>query len=148
MTRTAAILILFVLMLGCQADEALIDAPIEGKWEGTLAEVQLKPFGLPLPINNKQPSFATVVEFQPEGTLVVWDDTTPIKGTFKLSGNALTINTDYTIEDIALSGTYTIETLTEEALIIYLEREDQTIDAEGAPRIKGEIKITLHFVRR
>lgn len=138
----------FLVLFGCQADETLINAPIEGKWEGTLAEVQIKPFGLPLPINNKQPSFSTEVEFQRGGKLLVWDDATPIEGTYSQSGNELIIKTDYTIEDIALSGTYAIETLTEEALTINLEREDQTIEAEGAPTIRGEVKITLHFARR
>lgn len=34
---------LFLLLIGCQTDEAIITASIEGKWKGTLAEIQIKP---------------------------------------------------------------------------------------------------------
>ena len=146
-TKTAAILIVVMLMVGCDDEEHVISASIHGKWTGTLAEVQVKPFGLPIPIKKDVPSFSTQIEFKEDSRLLVWEGSQPIEGTYEHTADKLKIETDYTIEDIELAGDYTIQTLTETALVIYLKRKDQNIDFEGAPAIDGHIKITLHFQR-
>ena len=145
--RTAAILVMILLLTRCQEEEPALSASLQGKWTGTLAEVQVKPFGLPIPIKKDVPSFATEIEFKEGGRLLVWDNSQAIEGTYEQTGDELKIETDYTIEDIELAGEYTIETLTETSLVIFLRRKDQNIDVEGAPAIDGHIKITLHFQR-
>ena len=139
--------VLVALLFSCE-DDAEITASIEGKWKGTLAEIRVKPLGLPIPISEDYASFDPEIEFMPAGTVVLWDDSQPKEGTYELTGEKLTINIDYTIEDVDLSGTYTIETLTENSLVFYLERKGQTlVDPDGAPTIKGRVKVTLHFRR-
>ena len=146
-TRTTAVVMAMLLAFGCNEDDSILTASIVGEWTGTLAEIQLKPFGLPLPINKKEDSFATGIEFTDDGRLLVYEDTQPIQGRYELTGDQLALETNYTVEDIALAGTYTVETLTETSLVIFLKRKDQNIDLEGAPAINGTVKITLHFRR-
>lgn len=140
---------LFILLLafsGCEEDPE-ISAAIEGKWQGTLAEIQVKPFGLPIPIREDDPSFSTRIDFNTDGTMILWDDEDPKEGTYALDGDKLTIDVDYSVEDISLSGTYNIEVLTNEQLVINLKRKDKIADPDGGPSVSGQIKITLHFRR-
>lgn len=146
-TRATAFIILALMAFSCQEEDSVINAPIEGRWQGTLAEIQVKPFGLPLPFRDDDPSFASVVEFQSDGTMIFWDGDVAREGTYTMSGDNLNIETDYTVEDISLSGKYSIQTLTETNLVIYLKKKDEIVDAEGMPAVKGDIKITLHFTR-
>lgn len=145
-TKTKAGIFLLLLVLACNEDSE-ITSGIGGKWQGTLAEIQVKPFGLPLPISQDDPSFATRIDFNDNGVMVVWDGSDPKEGTYSVAGNELTTDIDYTIEDISLSGTYTIETLTATQLVIHLERDETIADPDGGPSISGEIKVTLHFNR-
>ena len=145
--RTAAFFFVLLIASACEKDETVITASIEGRWTGTLAEVQVKPYGLPLPFKDDNDSFATIIEFHSDGTLVFFEDDVGRQGKYTINGDQLNIETGYTIEDIALSGTYTIQTLTDTNLVIFLEKEDQIIDQEGVPSVTGDIKITLHFTR-
>ena len=138
---------MILLLTECKEDGHVPTASIEGKWAGTLAEVQVKPFGLPIPIQKDVPSFSTDIEFKEDGRLLLWENSRAIEGTYEQTGDNLKIETDYTLEDIELAGEYTIETLTEKTLVIFLRRKDQHIDVEGAPAIEANIKITLHFQR-
>ena len=145
--RTAALYVLLLFTLSCEEEASVITAPIEGRWQGTLAEIQVKPYGLPLPFNDDDPSFASIVEFKSEGILIFWDGDVAREGTYSLTGDNLNIETDHTVEDISLSGNYSIQTLTETTLVLFLRKKDQIIDAEGVPAVKADIKITLHFTR-
>ena len=144
--RTKAGVFLLLLVLACNEDSE-ITSGIEGKWQGTLAEVQVKPFGLPLPISQDDPTFEPRIDFNDNGVMVIWDGSDPKEGTYTVSGNELITDIDYSIEDISLSGTYTIETLTATQLVIHLKRDDTIADPDGGPSISGEIKVTLHFNR-
>lgn len=145
--KTAVILAALVLASGCEKDEAVFTSSIEGKWIGTLAEIEVKPFGFPLPIKEDDPSFNIAIEFTAGGSFLVWETSQSINGTYELKGDQLNIKTDYTVDDIPLAGIYTVETLTETSLVIFLKRKNQKIDVEGAPAISGIVKITLHFQR-
>lgn len=145
-TKTKAGLFLLLLVLACSEDSE-ITSGIGGKWQGTLAEIRVKPFGLPLPISQDDPSFETRIDFNDNGVMVVWDGSDPKEGTYKVEGNELTTDIDYSIEDISLSGTYIIETLTATLLVIHLERDETIADPDGGPSISGKIKVTLHFSR-
>ena len=146
MCRAAAIF--FVLLVsGCHED-TIITSTIEGKWKGTGAELRIKPFGLPVPISKDYPSPDIEMEFKPDGTAVVLQDGQVKEGTYSLDGDRLNIQIDFNIEGYDLSGDYTIQTLTERSLVLYLERKDVTLaDPDGGPTVKGQVKITLHFER-
>lgn len=134
-----------LLSVACEED-AEITSGIEGQWQGTLAEVQFKPLGLPIPVKDDDPSFATRIDFNKDGTMVILEDDSK-QGTYEVNGDELNIDIDYTIEDISLSGTYHIETLTQTQLVIHTKRDDTIADPDGGPSVSGEIKITLHFAR-
>lgn len=137
-----------LLMLFACNDDSVITASIEGRWKGTRAEVEARPLGLPIPIRRDVPSFDSPVEFRPDGTMTIMEGTSP-EGTWYISGDELTLDIDYTIEDVGLAGTYTIETLTETTLVMYLVKRGQTLaDPDNAPAISGRVKVTLHFRRQ
>lgn len=146
--RTPVIIFAIVVLAGCQDNsDAVITASLDGQWKGTLAEIEVRPFGLPIPFKEDDASFATRIGFASDGTFTVWEGNQPIAGKFTLVGDQLNIETDYTLEDIGMAGTYVIETLTDQSLVIYTERDDQIVDPDGAPAVNGDIKVTLHFAR-
>jgi hypothetical protein len=138
--------VILLLLASCKED-AEITAGIEGRWQGTLAEIQLKPFGLPVPIRRDVPSFSTRIDFDDKGTVTLWDDGNPREGSYQVDGDELILNIDYSIEDVSLSGTYNIEVLNQEQLVINLKRNDKFADPDGGLTVSGQIKITLHFER-
>ena len=141
----AVTIVTLLLVIACEED-AEITSGIEGQWRGTLAEVQFKPFGLPIPVKDDDPSFATRIDFNKGGALVIQEDGQK-QGTYAVNGDELDIEIDYTIEDINLSGKYHIETLTATQLVIHTKRDETIADPDGGPSVSGEIKITLHFDR-
>lgn len=147
LTNLASSVLLLLLASACHKD-AVITSSIEGKWNGNGAELRVKPFGLPVPISRDYPSFDAEIEFRQDRTLALSQDGEVKEGTYELNGGRLSIEVDFKIEDYDLSGDYTIETLTENSLVLYLERKDVTLaDPDGAPTVKGQVKITLHFQR-
>jgi hypothetical protein len=146
-TNIACAVILLLLAFACRKD-AVITSSIEGTWKGAGAELRVKPFGLPVPISKDYPSFNAEIEFRPDGTLALSQDEQVKEGTYELNGDRLSIEVDFKIEGYDLSGDYTIQTLTENSLVLYLERKGVTLaDPDGAPTVKGQVKITLHFQR-
>lgn len=146
--RMTAGLFLALAVTSCGQDDEENLAPIEGKWRGTLAEAELQPFGIPLPVKKSDPTFDTELEFRANGTLLVSDGAETREGTWKLVGNRLATDIDFDTEFIEVSGTYTVETLTSSTLIFFLEKEDQTVTDPGSGQsISGDLKITLHFER-
>lgn len=135
------------MLLTCNDDEEKIFTSIEGNWQGTLAEIQVKPFGLPLPFSEDLESFDTRLEFKPDGKVIVDEGGQPVEGSYQRTDDQLVIDIDMTIESIELAGTYTIETLDEDTLIFFTERDDTFSDPDGGPSISGKVKVTLHFVR-
>lgn len=146
--KIAAVSLTILTLAACREDDdAVITGPIEGQWKGTHAEIEVRPFGLPLPFKEDDDSFAIRMQFAAGGTLTVWDRSQPIEGTYALAGDQLTIETDYTLEDIKMAGLYIVEILTDDSLVIYTERDDQVIDADGAPAVNADVKVILHFAR-
>lgn len=145
MTWKGAIGFLLVsVVLSCD-DEAEISASIEGKWQGREIELRVKPLGLPLPIKDKAP-FDKVIIFQEDATVIIIDDS-PVSGSYTLNGDKLDIEIDYSVEDFNLTGTYTLEKLTEQSLVFYREKKDTIVDPDNAPAVKGDIRVSLHFQR-
>lgn len=144
---TAAVSCTLLILFSCRED-AEISSRIDGRWKGTLLEVQVKPFGLPIPITKEDPTFRTEIEFGSNGTMAIWDGGTATEGTYELADDKLTTEIDYSIEGLNLSETYTLETLTDAALVFFLEKRDTTIvDPNGGASVNGRVKVTLHFER-
>lgn len=144
--KTAAIFLLLLVFLSCREDEKEL-ASIVGKWKGNLAELEVKPFGIPIPISQKDESFATELEFTNEGTVILLNESPAVSGTYELTGDQLITDIDFNLEMIDPSDPYTVQKLTERTLIIYLEKNDTVQDPDTGKSISGDIKITLHFTR-
>lgn len=143
-TRTAALFFSLLLLSSC-SDEVKNFASIEGKWQGTLVEVQVKPFGLPIPFSDDDDSFSTIIEFKADGTVIV-HETQPATGTYQIIGDKLIIDIDLAIEGRELAGSYTLETLNDSELVFFTKQKNEKLaDPDGGPTLKGDIKLTLHF---
>lgn len=142
---TAALFLALFVTLSCKEDEETF-APIVGKWKGTLAEIEIQPFGIPLPVSKEDDTFDSEIEFRADGTIIVYDSSQPTEGTWELKGDKLTTDIDFNTSLIELSGTYTIEVLTKSTLVFYIEKENQTItDPDTGQSVSGDVKVSLHF---
>lgn len=113
-----------------------------------MAEIEVRPFGIPLPVSKEDDTFDSEIEFRSDGTLILYDGSQPTEGTWDLKGDKLTTDIDFNTALINLSGTYTVETLTETTLVFFLEKENQTItDPDSGQTISGDVKAILHFER-
>ncbi|HEX8040577.1 MAG TPA: hypothetical protein VF490_15565 [Chryseosolibacter sp.] len=85
---TAGVLMVLTLALSCQknSDEEVF-ASIEGRWKGTLAEMELKPFGIPIPVRKSDDNFSSTLEFRADGTMTVNDGSKTTEGTYHLAGD-------------------------------------------------------------
>jgi hypothetical protein len=136
-----------MLAFACKEEDKNF-ASIEGKWQGTLAEIEVKPAGLPLPFSQKDDTFDNEIEFHADGTMTVLDDTQPKEGTYQVVDDKLVTDIDFNTEIVDISGTYTIETLTQATLVFYLKKKDSITDPDTGIQVSGDIKATLHFERR
>ena len=146
-TGITYIILSIVLFVSCKEDEEK-PASIVGKWKGTLAEVQLKPFGLPTPVTREDDTFAAEIEFKSDGTVILLQNGQPIEGTYDVSGETLTTSLEFETDILDLTGNYTIEELTATNLVVFLEKEDETLtDPDSGFTVTGDLKATLHFER-
>lgn len=145
--KTAGILWLLSLLFSCHEDESSFTS-IVGKWRGTLAEIQVKPFGLPLPFSEEDDSFATEIEFKADGTMIVYGESQNTEGTYEVVGEKLNTDINFSTDVVELPGSGTIETLTQTTLVFYIKKDNTTItDPDSGRSISGDIKATLHFER-
>lgn len=145
MKTTAGILFLLLLAFSCKKEEEKDFASIQGKWQGTRAEVEFRPFGLPIPFSEEDESFGMLLEFKGEGTMIVHENQATT-GTYEVIGDKLIIDVDLTVADRNLGGTYKLETLNASTLAFYREEENQKFaDPDGGPSVRGDLKFTLHF---
>ncbi len=145
---TAGVLIAIMIALSCQnKDDEEVFASIVGKWKGTLAEMELKPFGIPIPVKKNDENFSSTIEFRADGTMTLNDGSKTTEGAYQLVNNKLITDIDFRIETIDLSGTYTIEELTATNLVFYKKKKDTLTDPDTGQSISGDIKVTLHFGR-
>jgi hypothetical protein len=144
--QTAGIFLLILLVFSCD-DEDKTFTSIVGKWIGTTARIQLKPFGLPIPISKKDDSFAAEIEFRTDGTVTLVNDSETHEGTYQVVDDKIITDLRFATEVIDLSGTYTIETLTASTLVFYIKKNDTITDPDTGKSITGDIKATLEFER-
>lgn len=142
---TAGIIIFLLVAMSCREEEKNFPS-IEGKWRGTSAEITVKPFGIPIPFSEEDDSFATEIEFKSDGALIIYDGAEPTRGSWQVVDDKLITDVNFSTDFIDLSGTYTIEELTQTKLVFYLEKENETItDPDSGKSISGDVKVTLHF---
>jgi hypothetical protein len=80
--------------------------------------------------------------------LVVTDDSKTTEGTWQLKGDKLTSDINFGTDLIDLSGTYTIEVLTQTSLVFYLEKQNEKFtDPDSGQTISGDFKGILYFER-
>lgn len=145
---TAGVLMLLTLSLSCQKNgDGDVFASIEGRWKGMMAEMELKPFGIPIPVKKTDENFSSTLEFRSDGTLAVSDGSKTTEGTYRLAGDQLTTDIDLSAGTLQLSGTYTVETLTATSLVFYIKKKDTLTDPDTGQSVSGNIKVTLYFSR-
>lgn len=140
----AATLIMF--FAACDDDEPNVS--IVGQWTGEKAGFKINPDGIIPAIAISEEELPVNLEFKSDGSVVLTDNQQhETTGTYVLNGNELTLNINYQIEFIALSGTYDVETLTSNSLVIAIEREGSYDDPGSGQTIDGTIEAVLSFSR-
>jgi uncharacterized protein (TIGR03066 family) len=141
------VVLLSLAIVSCNEDEA--NAPsIVGKWRGTLAEITIQPFGLPTPISRDIEDFSAEIEFLSDGKVTLMQNGQPVEGTYQLADKKLTTDVPFATGLSDISGTFTVEQLTNNTLVVFLERENQTFtDPQSGITVTGDVRSRLHFER-
>jgi hypothetical protein len=136
-----------VLVTGCK-DEGEITASIAGKWQGEKADFNLNPSG-PIPgYTITEEDFPIHIEFKTDGSVTITDpDGTTATGTYTMADRKLSLQIDYNIEFIGLSGTYVVDELSDSKLKAVIKKEDTFTDPDSGQEFEGEITVTLYFDR-
>jgi hypothetical protein len=143
----AYIILLSLVVFSCKEDEDPKPS-IVGKWKGTLAEIEVKPFGLPTTVSKDDENFAAEIEFKSDGTMILLENAQPVEGTYHIMGDQLMTDIDFQTDALDLSGNYVIEELTQNKLVVFLEKDGSVTDPGTGVTITGDIKATLHFDRQ
>jgi len=138
--------VLFALVVGCDDDEKL--SSIEGKWQGTKAEGKVLIYGVPTGFEETDDTFSPLLEFKQGGVVVLTQDGPPTQGTWSQDGEKLTTSLNLATDFVDLSGTYTIQTLTDTKLVLYFEKDGTYEDPDTQIDIDGTLKVTLSFDRK
>ena len=139
--------LLLAVAVGCDDEEKL--ASIEGSWQGTKAEGTVLIFGVPSGFEQEDDAFNPVLEFKQGGVVTLTTQGgTPSQGTWSQSGEKLTTSLTFDTDFIDLSGTYTIQTLTEKKLVLYYEKDGVYEDPDTGIEIDGTLKATLYFDKK
>lgn len=146
-SKPILIIMTFFLLLSCREEDKKF-ASIVGKWKGTLAEIQVKPFGLPTPIGREDENFAAEIEFRSDDTVILLQNGQPIEGSYQVVDEKLITDIEFNTGWLDITGTYTIQELSDKKLVFFLERKNETItDPDSGTSVSGDIKATLHFER-
>ncbi|MFZ6013188.1 MAG: hypothetical protein ACOYXT_22785 [Bacteroidota bacterium] len=136
---------ILISMLASCHDEKM--GSIIGKWNGSKAEFDLKPFRFPYSV-NRTGTFDSGLEFRNDGTLTLIVNGQPVNGTYEVKDNQLISSTIHFDTDIiAMSGIYTIKELTDARLVIFSERDDTFQDPDTGTNLRGTVKATFYFDR-
>lgn len=147
-TRTTflvAFLFTTVIFTACDDDDDNGFGSVAGNWVGDKTELNIKVEGVPTPINDVDDSFAGEVDFQQDGTAVYSEDGEVIEGTWVQNNNKLTLTIPDDSEEIDMSGTYTIQELSNSKLKLYIEKEGSFEDPDTGLVFDATIKATLYF---
>lgn len=134
-----------MLLIPFACDEEEKTGSVEGTWTGTKAEGEVLVFGVPSGFEEVDDSFNPVLEFKQGGVVTLTQDGVPYSGTWSQDGEKLTTNLNFTTDFVDLSGVYTIQTLTDTKLVLYLEKDGTYEDPDTGIDIEGTLKATLSF---
>lgn len=137
---------ILIAPFGCDDDEKM--ASIEGTWQGKKAEGEVLVFGVPSGFEEEDDTFNPMLEFKQGGVVNITQGGVPSQGTWSQDGEKLTTSLNFDTNFVDLSGTYTIQTLTETALVLYYEKDGTYQDPDTGIEIEGTLKATLHFEKR
>lgn len=137
-------ILLITLATSCD-DEKM--SSIVGKWNVNKAEYNCRPFRYPGTINQVEDNLDTAFEFRNDGTLVLTRSGKLANGTYSLKDKDLVTSVPFTTQVIGLSGKYSIQELTDNKLVLFVERDDTFQDPDTGVNLRGTVRATLHFDR-
>jgi len=137
----------FIILLSCKDDEKSYPS-VTGKWQGTLLTAEITVFGVALPNKQTDDTFDALVEFKSDGTAVLTDNNQTSTGTWSQNNEKLTLSVTFGTEFIDLSGTYTIQEITDTKLVLYIEKDGSYTDPDTKTEIQGTVKATLNFDKK
>jgi len=142
-------LLLGLLVTGFSAcdDDEEVSRTVEGRWQGTRLELTLEAFGVPVRSEDDD-TFNALLEFKANGSVTIEEEGQSATGTWVQNGNTLTLSINYTIENVSISGDYTIEELTDTNLRLYAKRDETYEDPDTGLEVDGTLKATLHFIAK
>jgi hypothetical protein len=129
--------------LGCDEHESV--ATLEGTWQGTKAQGEVLVFGVPTGFEEEDNTFHPMLEFKEGGVVVLTQDGIPTQGNWAQNGETLVTSLNFETDFVDISGTYTIQTLTDTRLVLYYEKEGTFEDPDTGIEITGTLKATLSF---
>jgi len=140
------IILLTVIILSCKDDDKSPAPSITGKWQGTLLTADVAISGVPTDTRNDS-TFNAIVEFKTDGTVTITDDGQTSTGTWSQNGDKIDMSATFGTDRIDLSGTYTIKTLTDTKLVLYIDKDGSYTDPDTHITVQGNVKATLYFDR-
>jgi len=138
---------LFLLTPFACDDEDKI-ASVEGTWKGTKAEGEVLVFGVPSGFEEVDDAFNAILEFKQGGAAKLTQDGIPYTGTWSQYGEKLATTLGFTTDFVNLSGTYTIQTVTETNLVLYFQKDGTYKDPDTGIDIEGTLKAALFFEKQ
>jgi hypothetical protein len=120
---------------------------VAGEWVGTKSVLAITVDGIP-PINETDEDFAGEAEFLQDGTAIYTEDGEVVEGTWAQNNNKLILSIEDGDFNEDLSGTYTIQELSQTKLRLYIEREGTFEDPESGMEFEATVKATLYFDRK
>jgi hypothetical protein len=132
-----------VFPFACDDEDKM--ASMEGQWMGTKAEGEVLVFGVPSGFEEEDQTFDPLLEFKQGGAVTLTRDGVPTSGTWSQDGEKLTTSLNFNTKFVDLSGTYTIQTLTDTKLVLYYEKDGTYEDPDTGIDIEGTLKATLSF---
>ncbi|SHH50893.1 hypothetical protein SAMN04488109_4118 [Chryseolinea serpens] len=137
----------FILLVSCKDDDKSYPS-VTGKWQGTLLTAEITVYGVTLPNKQTDDTFDAVVEFKSDGTAILTDDNQTSTGTWSQNNDKLTLSVTFGTEFIDLSGTYTIQEITDKKLTLYIEKDGSYTDPDTKVEVQGTVKATLNFDKK
>jgi hypothetical protein len=138
----------FIILVSCKDDDKSSYPSVTGKWQGTLLTAEIVVFGVTLPDKRTDDTFDALVEFKSDGTMTITDDNQTSSGTWSQSDDKLTLSIAFGTDVIDLSGTYTIEEITDKKLTLYIEKDGSYTDPDTNVEVEGTVKATLNFDKK
>ena len=130
----------------CDDEEKM--ASVDGKWKGAKAEGEVLVFGVPSGFEEADDAFDTIIEFKQGGIANLTQDGVSYAGTWSQYGENLATNMNFTTDFVDLSGTFTIQTVSETKLVLYFEKDGTYKDPDTGINIEGTLKATLSFEKQ